>query len=91
MGSGPNMVRNVLLTFAIGFFAAISPFLFMQLLPALLNPSLHPDPPNYLAIILTGILIGAITSILFANQFEKKGRRIYFSMPWGSPPFLSPR
>ena len=73
MGSGPNTVRNGILTFAIGFIAAISPFLFMQLLPTLLNPGMHLDPPNYLAIALTGILIGAITSILFANQFEKKG------------------
>jgi hypothetical protein len=53
MDSGPSTVRNVLLTFAIGFFAAISPFLFMQLLPAPLNPGLHLDPPNYSAIILT--------------------------------------
>ncbi|HXZ38637.1 MAG TPA: hypothetical protein VEL68_21585 [Thermodesulfobacteriota bacterium] len=88
MGSGPNIVRNVLLTFAIGFFAAISPFLFMQLLPALLNPSLHPDPPNYLAIILTGVLIGAITSILFANQFEKKGPQDIFFYALGIPAIL---
>jgi len=46
MISGSNIVRNVLLTFAIGFIAAISPFLFMQLLPALLNPSLNLDAPN---------------------------------------------
>ncbi len=88
MGSGPNMVRNVLLTFAIGFFAAISPFLFMQLLPALLNPSLHLDPPNYLAIIFTGILIGAVTSILFANQFEKKGPQDIFFYALGIPAIL---
>jgi hypothetical protein len=88
MGSGLNMVRNVLLTFAIGFFAAISPFLFMQLLPALLNPGLHLDPPNYLAIILTGILIGAITSILFANQFEKKGPQDIFFYALGIPAIL---
>jgi hypothetical protein len=88
MGSGLNMVRNVLLTFAIGFFAAVSPFLFMQLLPALLNPGLHLDPPNYLAIILTGILIGAITSILFANQFEKKGPQDIFFYALGIPAIL---
>ena len=88
MGSGPNMVRNVLLTFAIGFFAAISPFLFMQLLPALLNPGLHLDPPNYLAIILTGVLIGVITSILFANQFEKKGPQDIFFYALGIPAIL---
>jgi hypothetical protein len=88
MGSGLNMVRNVLLTFAIGFFAAVSPFLFMQLLPALLNPGLHLDPPNYLAIILTGILIGAITSILFANQFEEKGPQDIFFYALGIPAIL---
>jgi hypothetical protein len=88
MGSGPNMVRNVLLTFAIGFFAAISPLLFMQLLPALLNPGMHLDPPNYLAIALTGILIGAITSILFANQVEKKGPQDIFFYALGIPAIL---
>ena len=88
MASGPNMVRNVLLTFAIGFFAAISPFLFMQLLPALLNPSLHLNPVNYLAIILTGVLIGVITSILFANQFEKKGPQDIFFYALGIPAIL---
>jgi hypothetical protein len=88
MGSGPNMVRNVLLTFAIGFIAAISPFLFMQLLPALLNPGMHLDPPNYLAIALTGILIGAITSILFANQVEKKGPQDIFFYALGIPAIL---
>ena len=82
------MIRNVLLTFTIGFIAAISPFLFMQLLPALLNPGLHLDPPNYLAIILTGFLIGAITSILFANQFEKKGPQDIFFYALGIPAIL---
>jgi hypothetical protein len=88
MVSNPNMVRNVFITFAIGFIAAISPFLFMQLLPALLNPGLHLDPPNYLAILLTGILVGAITSILFANQFEKKGPQDIFFYALGIPAIL---
>jgi len=88
MISGPNMIRNVLLTFAIGFTAAISPFLFMQLLPALLNPGLHLDPPNYLAIALTGFLIGAISSILFANQFESKGPQDIFFYALGIPAIL---
>jgi hypothetical protein len=82
------MVRNVLLTFAIGFIAAISPFLFMQLLPALLNPGMHLDPPNYAAIALTGILIGAITSILFANQLEPKGPQDIFFYALGIPAIL---
>ncbi len=88
MVSGPSMVRIVFLTFVIGFIAAISPFLFMQLLPALLNPGMHLDPPNYLAIALTGILIGAITSILFAKQFEKKGPQDIFFYALGIPAIL---
>jgi hypothetical protein len=88
MLSNPNMVRNVIITFAIGFIAAISPFLFMQLLPSLLNPTLNLGPPNYLAIILTGLLVGAITSILFANQFEKKGPQDIFFYALGIPAIL---
>jgi hypothetical protein len=60
----------------------------MQLLPALLNPGMHLDPPNYLAIALTGILIGAITSILFANQVEKKGPQDIFFYALGIPAIL---
>ena len=88
MVPNPNIVRNVVVTFAIGFIAAISPFLFMQLLPALLNPGMHLDPPNYLAIALTGILIGAISSILFANQFEQKGPQDIFFYALGIPAIL---
>lgn len=88
MVPNPNIVRNVVITFAIGFIAAISPFLFMQLLPALLNPGMHLDPPNYLAIALTGILIGAISSILFANQFEQKGPQDIFFYALGIPAIL---
>lgn len=88
MVSAPHIVEKVLLTFAIGFIAAISPFLFMQLLPALLNPGMQMDPPNYLAIALTGLLIGAITSILFANQFEKKGPQDIFFYALGIPAIL---
>jgi hypothetical protein len=88
MVSNPNLVRDAVITFAIGFIAAISPFLFMQLLPALLNPGLHLDSPNYLAIVLTGILIGAITSILFANQFQEKGPQDIFFYALGIPAIL---
>ncbi|NWF54261.1 MAG: hypothetical protein HXY45_05655 [Syntrophaceae bacterium] len=88
MVSNPNLVRDAVITFAIGFIAAISPFLFMQLLPALLNPGLHLDSPNYLAIVLTGILIGAITSILFANRFQEKGPQDIFFYALGIPTIL---
>jgi hypothetical protein len=88
MDSGPNRIRNGFLAFAIGLIAGISPFLFMQLLPALLNPGLHPEPPNYLAILLTGALIGIITAIIFAAQFEKREPQDIFFYALGIPAIL---
>ena len=88
MVPNPNIVRNVVITFAIGFIAAISPFLFMQLLPALLNPSLNLDAPNYWAILLTGILVGGIISIIFATQFEKREPQDIFFYALGIPAIL---
>ena len=88
MISGSHMIRNVILTFAIGLIAGISPFLFMQLLPALLNPSLQMDSPNYLAILLTGVLVGTITSIIFATKFENKEPQDVFFYALGIPAIL---
>ena len=88
MDSGLNRIRNAFLTFTIGFIAGVSPFLFMQLLPALLNPSLHLNPINYWAILLTGILIGLISSIIFATQFEKREPQDIFFYALGIPAIL---
>ncbi len=88
MVSGKNVIRNVILTFTIGLIAGISPFLFMQLLPALLNPSLQMDSPNYLAILLTGVLVGTITSIIFATKFENKEPQDVFFYALGIPAIL---
>ena len=88
MDSGLNRIRNGFLAFAIGLIAGISPFLFMQLLPALLNPGLHLEPPNYLAIILTGALVGIITAIIFATKFEKREPQDIFFYALGIPAIL---
>ena len=85
---GNHMIRNIILTFTIGLIAGISPFLFMQLLPALLNPSLQMDSPNYLAILLTGVLVGTITSIIFATKFENKDPQDVFFYALGIPAIL---
>jgi hypothetical protein len=88
MVSSKNMIRSVFWTFIIGMIAGISPFLFMQLLPALLNPNLHLDSPNYLAILLTGLLVGIITSIIFATKFENKEPQDVFFYALGIPAIL---
>ena len=79
---------NIVLTFVIGVLAGLSPFLFMQLLPSLLNPSLALLPPNYLAIVLTGVLVGAITSVLFAKTFHERNPQDVFFAALGIPAIL---
>jgi hypothetical protein len=54
----------------------------------LLNPSFHLDPPNYWAILLTGILVGLISSIIFASQFEKREPQDIFFYALGIPAIL---
>ena len=88
MDSDLSRLRHAFLTFGIGVIAGISPFLFMQLLPALLNPGLHPEPPNYLAILLTGSLVGIITAIIFAAQFKKREPQDIFFYALGIPAIL---
>jgi hypothetical protein len=88
MESHKYVPRNVGWTFFIGFVAGISPFLFMKLLPNMLNPGLHLDPPNYYAIGLTGALIGAITTIIFGATFDKKDPQEVFVYALGIPAIL---
>lgn len=83
-----NIRKSAVLTFLIGVIAGISPFLFMQLLPSMLNPTLSITPPNYNAIIVTGILIGAITCIVFTTSFEKKEPQDIFFYALGIPAIL---
>jgi len=88
MPSKQNTVRNIIITFIIGFVAGVSPFVFMQLLPALLNPGLYATFPNYIPIILTGMLIGAITSILFPTTFQHRQPQEVFFYALGIPAIL---
>ena len=81
-------LKSVTVTFLIGVVAGVSPFLFMQLLPALLNPSQPIAEPNYLAIVLTGILVGAISSIIFAKTFDKRDPHDIFFYTLGIPAVL---
>lgn len=77
--NGRIMVRNVVVTFVIGLTAGMSPFLFIQLLPALLSPTLPIGTFNPWAIIITGSLIGVITSIIYATTFDgAKAQDVFF-------------
>ncbi|MFV1992947.1 MAG: hypothetical protein ACC635_03515 [Acidiferrobacterales bacterium] len=80
--------RFAIITFLIGMIAGVAPFLFMQLLPSMLNPTLNITPPNYTAIIVTGLLIGAITSIIFTTGFEKREPQDIFFYALGIPAIL---
>ena len=83
-----NMAMNLLLTFLIGFVAGVSPFLFMYLIPGLLNPSQELIGCNPWCILLTGVLIGAITCILFAKKFAEKDPSDIFFYALGIPAIL---
>jgi len=81
-------VRSAVITFLIGAIAGVAPFLFMQLLPSMLNPTLSVNLPNYHAIIITGLLIGAITSIIFTTSFGKREPQEIFFYSLGLPAIL---
>jgi hypothetical protein len=68
--------------------AGIAPFLFMQLLPRMLNPNLYTGAINYSPIVLTGILVGVITTIIFAKTFDDKEPREIFFYALGIPAVL---
>jgi len=80
--------RCAVITFLIGMIAGVAPFLFMQLLPTMLNPTLNIADPNYKAIIITGLLIGAITSIIFTTSFDKREPQDIFFYSLGLPAIL---
>jgi hypothetical protein len=80
--------KNILWTFIIGLIAGIAPFLFMQLLPALLNPTQLLMLPNCLAILLTGTLVGVTTAIIFAKTFDTRDPQEVFVYALGVPAIL---
>jgi len=80
--------RSVVTTFVIGLVAGIAPFLFMKLLPVLLHPSLQMEQMNYVAMAVTGLLIGAITAILFGSSEETRSSQDIFFYALGIPAIL---
>jgi hypothetical protein len=84
-----NIISNMIWSFLIGIIAGISPFLFMQLLPRMSSPSLYADLPyNFAPVVITGILVGAITSIIFSKSFSEKEPHEVFFYALGIPAIL---
>ena len=85
--------RNVLVTFIIGFVAGTTPFVFMKLLPMMLHPELYAAEFRQVMIMLAGVLltgciIGVITSLMFAGEFERKDPKEIFVYALGIPAIL---
>jgi hypothetical protein len=85
--------RNVTVTFLIGFVAGATPFVFMKLLPMMLHPELYTIEPGQLTIllsgvVLTGCIIGVITALVFAGEFEQKDPKEVFVYALGIPAVL---
>ena len=83
-----GIIRNIAATFFIGVVAGVSPFLFLQLLPGLLNPTQSLTSPNYAAIVVTGVLVGAICVVIFAKTFEDRDPQQVFFYTLGIPAIL---
>jgi hypothetical protein len=83
-----RIVVKIAVTFVIGLFAGVCPFLFLQLLPALLHPTQTIVTPNYTAIGVTGVLVGAISAIVFAKTFETRDPSDIFFYALGVPALL---
>jgi hypothetical protein len=74
--------------FTIGFIAGVAPFLFMQYLPAMMTPGLEIKQPNLMPVLVTGSLIGLITTILFTKNFNAKEPQDIFFYALGIPAIL---
>ena len=88
MSEKTSILTSILLTFFIGLIAGIAPFLFMDLLPSLLSHNGVAPKPNYGAIIVTGVLIGTITAIIFSKSFKEKEPQDIFFYALGIPAIL---
>lgn len=88
MTNGKKIAADIIWSFLIGMIAGVSPFIFMQILPALLNPSLYVKPSSLWPLILTGILVGAITAIIFCKTFQNTAPKDIFFYALGIPAVL---
>ncbi len=85
--------KSVILCFVIGFVAGTTPFVFMKLLPMMLHPELDagalgPPATMVAGILLTGGIIGVITSLIFAADVESKDPKEIFVYALGIPSIL---
>jgi hypothetical protein len=80
--------QRVLLTFVIGFVAGTAPFIFVQVLPALMTRGTTIVQFSYWAILIVGILIGAIAAIIYAKTQEPLTPRDIFFHSLGIPAVL---
>jgi len=81
-------IRCISCSFLIGAVAGVSPFIFLGVLPALLDPSQTLAEPNYKAIAVTGLLIGAACAIMFTKAFDKREPQEIFLYALGVPAIL---
>jgi hypothetical protein len=70
--NGKSLIINGFITFTIGAIAGASPFIFIQMLPRMLQPNIYFDQTNYFPILITGLLVGIITCIFFTKSFSSK-------------------
>jgi hypothetical protein len=82
------MLVRIFVTFVTGFVAGIAPFVFMQLLPALLSPASQPLLSQYWVFIVVGVMVGAITTIIYAPELDYTKLHDVFFTAIGIPAVL---
>lgn len=80
--------RCALLAFAVGFIAGTAPLLIMHYLPLALAPNAPTTAPPALAILITGVVVGLITSVMFSESVGQKPLSDIFLYALGIPAVL---
>lgn len=73
---GKRVMRGVY-AFIVGFIAGTAPFIFMYCLPILLTPGSREVSPPLFQLLLTGTIVGAITTIMFTGQIRKTWQDVF--------------
>jgi hypothetical protein len=80
--------RCAFLAFGVGFIAGTAPILMMHYFPAALSPGMSQGAPPAIAILITGIVVGLITCVMFAEQIGEKPLHDIFLYALGIPAVL---
>lgn len=81
-------LKNMLWTFLIGLVAGAAPFICMSYVPALISPGAVTQEPNATALVVIAVVVGFVTVIQYARNFDKDDPREVFTRSLAIPSIL---